>query len=81
MPVDVSYLADAAMVLRYFEAAGSVRRAASVVKRRCGPHEVLIRELSIGPPGVQVGDALHDFQGVLSGQPQWRGAEAELAKA
>lgn len=81
MPVDVSYLADAAMVLRYFEAAGSVRRAASVVKRRCGPHEVLIRELSIGPPGVQVGAALHDFQGVLSGQPQWRGAEAELAKA
>jgi circadian clock protein KaiC len=81
MPVDVSYLADAAMVLRYFEAAGSVRRAASVVKRRCGPHEVLIRELTITPPGMHLGAALHDFHGVLGGQPEWRGAEAELAKA
>jgi circadian clock protein KaiC len=81
MPVDVSYLADAAIALRYFEAAGSVRRAASVVKRRCGPHEVLIRELTISPPGVHIGDALHEFQGVLSGQPSWRGHNEDLAAA
>lgn len=79
-PVDVSYLADAALLLRYFEAGGAVRRAASVVKRRCGQHEVLIRELRIAPPGVQVGAALHEFSGVLTGQPDWRGSEAELAR-
>ncbi|MCG2592339.1 AAA family ATPase [Ramlibacter sp. XY19] len=79
MPVDVSYLADAAIALRYFEASGAVRRAASVVKRRCGPHEVLIRELSIAPPGVHIGDALHEFHGVLSGQPDWRGRNEDLA--
>lgn len=79
MPVDVSYLADAAILLRYFEAAGAVRRAVSVVKRRCGPHEVLIRELSIAAPGVQVGRALHEFRGVLTGQPDWAGRDEELA--
>ncbi|MGV3571641.1 MAG: ATPase domain-containing protein [Ramlibacter sp.] len=74
MPADVSYLADAAILLRYFEATGAVRRAASVVKRRCGPHEVLIRELSISASGLEVGPALHEFRGVLTGQPEALGA-------
>jgi circadian clock protein KaiC len=69
-PVDVSYLADAAILLRYFEDGGKLRRALSVLKRRCGPHEDLIRELTIAPPGVQLGGALHHLRGVLTGQPE-----------
>ena len=65
-PVDVSYLADTVIVLRYFEAAGKVRRALSVVKRRMGRHEHTIHELRIGP-GITVGRALTDFEGVLAG--------------
>lgn len=78
LPADVSYLADAALLLRYFEAVGAVRRAVSVVKRRCGPHEVLIRELTIASPGVHVGATLHEFRGVLTGQPDWIGRDEEL---
>ena len=70
-PVDVSYLADSAMMIRYFEAAGAVRRAVSVVKRRSGPHEVHIREMTIGPPGVHFGGPLSNFRRVLTGQPDW----------
>jgi circadian clock protein KaiC len=65
-PVDISYLADTVIVLRYFEAAGEVRRALSVVKRRTGSHEHTIHELRIGP-GITVGGALTDFEGVLAG--------------
>jgi circadian clock protein KaiC len=65
-PVDVSYLADTVVVLRYFEAAGEVRRALSVVKRRTGPHERTIHELQIGP-GITVGGPLTGFEGVLAG--------------
>ena len=78
-PVDVSYLADAAMLLRYFEADGAVRRAASVVKRRCGPHEVHIREMTISPPGVQLGETLREFRGVLTGQPDYAGGSTQLS--
>lgn len=67
--VDVSYLADAAILLRYFEDAGTLRRALSVLKRRSGPHEDLIRELRIAPPGICIGPALHHLRGVLTGQP------------
>jgi circadian clock protein KaiC len=72
-PVDVTYLADTVVLLRYFEAAGSVRQAMSVVKRRSGQHERTIRELRIGVDGVRVGEPLHEFQGVLSGLPQYSG--------
>lgn len=78
-PVDVSYLADAAIVLRYFEAAGAVRRAASVMKRRCGPHEVHIREMTIATGGLQIGEILTQFRGVLSGQPDYTGALRDLS--
>lgn len=80
-PVEVSYLADTAILIRYFEAAGAVRRAVSVVKRRCGPHEVLIREMTIAPPGIHVGQALSKFRGVLTGQPDWAGDAEELDRA
>jgi circadian clock protein KaiC len=65
-PMDISYLADTVVVLRYFEAAGEVRRAISVVKRRTGFHERKIHELRIGP-GITVGEPLKGFEGVLAG--------------
>jgi circadian clock protein KaiC len=78
-PVDISYLADTVLLLRYFEAFGSVRRALSVVKKRSGPHEVLIREMQIGPPeGIKIGEPLTQFQGVLTGRPIYTGEEPEL---
>lgn len=77
-PVDVSYLADAAIVLRYFETGGAVHRAASLMKRRGGPHEVYIREMTIRTGGVQIGDPLVNFRGVLSGQLEYTGEVSEL---
>ena len=72
-PVDVTYLADSVLVLRYFEAFGQVRRAVSVLKKRTGQHENTIREFSIGNTGLKVGPALDKFQGVLRGVPQYVG--------
>lgn len=78
-PVDISYLADTVLLLRYFEAFGSVKRALSVVKKRSGPHEVLIREMQVGPPeGIRIGEPLTQFQGVLTGRPIYTGEEPEL---
>ena len=67
-PVDVTYLADAVILLRFFEANGSVRRAISVIKKRTGWHEDTIREFSI-MNGLHIGDPLTGFQGVLRGTP------------
>ena len=69
-PVDVTYLADTVVLLRYFEALGRVRRAISIVKKRTGAHEDTIREYQIGKNGVQFGPALTQFQGVLRGVPE-----------
>jgi len=69
-PVDVSYLADAVLLLRYFEAAGEVCQAISVMKKRRGFHERTIREMRLPARGIRVGEPLHRFQGVLSGVPQ-----------
>jgi circadian clock protein KaiC len=68
-PVDVTYLADAVILLRYFEAAGRVRRAISIVKKRTGAHEDTIREFRISNAGISLGDPLVAFQGVLRGVP------------
>jgi len=68
-PVDVTYLADTVILLRYFEAQGRVRRAISVVKKRTGSHEDTIREFMIGSNGVTLGEPLTGFQGVLRGVP------------
>ena len=68
-PVDVTYLADTVILLRYFEATGRVRRAISVVKKRTGFHEDTIREYRIGSDGFQLGEPLTAFQGVLRGVP------------
>ncbi len=68
-PIDVTYLADSVIVLRYFEAFGEVRNAISVVKKRFGPHENTIREMRIGRTGIAIGEPLTGFQGVLRGTP------------
>jgi len=73
-PLDVSYLADSVVLLRFFESHWTVRRALSVMKKRSGPHESTIREFQIGPDRLHVGKALSEFQGVLSGIPQYIGA-------
>jgi circadian clock protein KaiC len=72
-PVDVTYLADTVILLRYFEALGAVRRAISVIKKRTGPHEGTIREYRIGHGGLTIGAPLASFQGVLSGVPLYVG--------
>jgi circadian clock protein KaiC len=77
-PVDTTYLADNVVLFRYFEARGHVRRAVSVVKKRSGFHERTIRELTMSPAGVHVGDALENFHGIFSGTPTFVGTHAEL---
>lgn len=69
-PVDLSYLADTVITVRYFEARGTVRKAISVLKRRSGHHGHDIRELQMDSEGVRIGGALDGFQGVLTGVPQ-----------
>lgn len=68
-PVDVTYLADTVVLLRYFEMMGRMRRAISVVKKRTGLHEDTIREFHIGPRGIALGEPLTNLQGVLRGVP------------
>ena len=77
-PVDVTYLADTVVLLRYFEAYGRVRRAISVVKKRTGAHEDTIREYRIGKSGVTLGLPLTGFQGILRGVPVLHGDDAIL---
>jgi circadian clock protein KaiC len=77
-PIDVSYLADAVVLLRFFEAGGMVRKAISVVKKRTGTHETTIREFAIGPDRVRVGEPLSDFHGIMTGVPHYRGSDAPL---
>jgi len=69
-PVDVTYLADTVILLRYFEALGRVRRAISVIKKRTSAHEDTIREYQIGAHGITLGEPLNNFQGVLRGVPE-----------
>jgi circadian clock protein KaiC len=76
--VDLSYLSDCILLFRFFEATGEVRTALSVVKSRVNAHERTIRELKLTTGGLQVGDALDDFEGVLTGLPSYRGRIAML---
>jgi circadian clock protein KaiC len=78
VPLDLSYLADAVVLLRFFEAVGRVRKAISVVKKRTGTHEDSIRELKLGPDHVRVGEPLREFHGILTGVPQYTGAAQPL---
>lgn len=68
-PVDLTYLADTVVMLRYFETEGLVKQAISVVKKRSGKHERALREYSLDEKGIHVGEPLRQFHGVLSGIP------------
>lgn len=80
-PVDVTYLADTVILLRYFEAVGRVRRAISVIKKRTGSHEDTIREFQVDERGITLGDPLTNFQGVLRGVPELVGTTEKLMDA
>jgi len=76
--LDVSYIADTLIVLRHFEALGSIRRSIAVVKKRHGPHEHAIREIKITGSGIELGPPLADFTGILSGNLRYLGSEKRL---
>jgi len=77
-PVDITYLADTVILLRYFEAHGKVRRAISVIKKRSGFHETTLREFRIEKRGLSLGEPLDEFQGVLRGVPVFTGGSGQL---
>lgn len=79
-PVDASYLADAIILMRYFEAFGEVRQAISVVKKRGGQHERTIREFRLENGGIHVGEPLRQFRGVLAGTPTYINAEEQTER-
>ncbi|WP_407181429.1 ATPase domain-containing protein [Bradyrhizobium sp. STM 3562] len=79
--VDLTYLSDTVLLLRFFEAAGKIRRAISVLKKRTGRHEDEIREYRFDNRGIRVGPPLSEFQGVLSGSPTYTGRHGALLTA
>jgi circadian clock protein KaiC len=74
----ISYVADAVLMLRFFEADGRIRKAVSVIKNRAGAHEDTIREFRIDTKGIRVGEPLTDFKGVLTGTPEYTGERSPL---
>lgn len=76
--LNVSYIADIVILLRFFEAEGRIRKAISIVKNRSGAHEDTIRELRVDAQGIRVGQALSSFKGVLTGTPEYTGAIGPL---
>jgi len=77
-PLDLSYLSDSVLMLRYFEVGGTVRRALSVVKKRSGNHENTIREFRLSGKGIDLGPPLKEFSGIFSGTPRYGGGELPL---
>jgi circadian clock protein KaiC len=76
--IDVSYLADCVLLLRYFEARGRIRKAVSVVKKRGGLHDTAIRDFSMSAAGLAIGGPLDDFRGVLTGVPTFDNIVKEI---
>jgi circadian clock protein KaiC len=79
--IDISYLSDVVLLFRYFEHHGEVLTAVTTVKSRGNEHERTIHQFRLGPEGLEVGEALRDFEGVLSGLPPYRGSTALLGAA
>ena len=81
-PVDLSYLSDMVITLRFFEAAGEVKQSIAVIKKRSGQHEKGVREFKLEPgKGIRIGEPLKHFQGVLTGVPVFHGADGEMMSA
>lgn len=79
-PIDLSYLTDTVVLLRYFEFGGSVKKAISVIKKRSGAHEETIREFRLSAEGIYVGPALTAFHGVLTGVPTYTGGRVPIIR-
>ena len=79
--LNISYVADAVLLLRFFEAEGRIRKAISVLKNRGGRHEDSIRELRIDGQGLRIGEALSAFKGVLTGTPEYVGSGSPLLES
>ncbi|PTX94802.1 circadian clock protein KaiC [Verrucomicrobia bacterium LW23] len=79
-PVDLTYLADSVLLLRYFEQEGQIKKAISVLKKRIGYHESTIRQIQTDSRGIEVGEVLHEFQGVLTGIPVFTGDRSSILK-
>jgi circadian clock protein KaiC len=78
--LNISYIADAVILLRFFEAEGRIRKAISIIKNRGGMHEDTIRELKIERTGLRIGAPLVEFKGVLTGTPEYTGVQDPLLK-
>lgn len=79
VPIDLSYLADTVISLRYFEAGGAVKQAVAVIKKRSGPHEKTIREFRLDAGrGIRIGQPLKEFRGVLTGIPSFVGQSRDI---
>jgi circadian clock protein KaiC len=74
-PIDLSYVSDSVLLLRFFEAQGEIRKAISVLKKRVGTHERTIREFRLDGQGLHVGEPLTDFQGIMTGIPTYLGSQ------
>lgn len=79
--VDLSYLSDATVLLRFFEAGGELRRAITVSKSRTSGHALTIHEFQLGTAGVGIGAALAGFEGVLTGLPSYRGDTPMMSRS
>jgi circadian clock protein KaiC len=71
--IDVSYLADTVLLFRYFESEAEIKQAISVFKKRTGKHERTLRQLTISENGIEIGEPLHDFVGIMTGVPEYTG--------
>jgi circadian clock protein KaiC len=81
-PVDLSYLCDTVINMRYFEVAGEVKKSMAVIKKRSGSHEQSIREFSLnGGKGLRIGRPLRDFQGILTGAPRFGGEANDILQS
>lgn len=79
--VDVSYLADSVILMRYFEARGRIRKALSIMKKRGGMHDTAIRDFSMSGAGLAIGPALEDYRGVLTGVPNFDNIAKEIRES
>ena len=77
-PLDLSYISDTVLLLRFFEARGEIRKAISVMKKRVGSHQSSIREFRLSGKGLQVGEPLSEFQGIMTGVPAYAGSQPML---
>ncbi len=77
-PLDISYISDTVLLLRFFEAQGKIRKAVSVMKKRVGSHESSIREFRLSNAGLKVGEPLTEFQGIMSGVATYTGSQPML---